>query len=183
MLTAAGTTGRFRVVACVLALVITAVLLASCSESTQDGNGSGEAPGMSETRASRVGHDASVVGTGTPALVDLGSDTCVPCKMMEPILEELAAEFDGLLHVVFINTREDRDAAQRFGVSIIPTQIFFDEIGEELFRHQGFFSREEILAVWLEHGYDFKAGADGADAHEPAADDADGTPGDEPEDV
>ena len=133
-------------------LVLVAVLSGGCS---QEGTESSEGSGAEEARTSLVGHDASVIGSGTPTLVDLGSDTCVPCKMMEPILDELATEFDGRFTVVFINTREDRAAAARFGISIIPTQIFFDEEGEELLRHQGFLSKEDILTVWLDHGYDF----------------------------
>ena len=162
MLRATRATNRVGVVACVLVLIIAALLLASCSEPAQDGAGSredsgAEAAGTSAeaVQTSLVGHNASVVGSGTPTLVDLGSDTCVPCKMMEPILEELAAEFEGRLHVVFINTNEDRDAGARYGIRVIPTQIFFAPDGSELFRHQGFLSREDIMAKWSELGYEF----------------------------
>ncbi len=133
-------------------IVLAALLLGGCAQDDGESRGGSEAV---DERASLVGHDASVVGSGLPTLMDLGSDTCVPCKMMEPILEELAAELDGRLHVVFVNTREDRAAAGRFDIAIIPTQIFFAPDGSELFRHQGFMSREDILAKWSELGYDF----------------------------
>ncbi len=94
--------------------------------------------------------------TGLPRLVDLGSTTCVPCKAMAPILDEMRETFEGQFEVVFIDTREDRDAGREYGISIIPTQIFFDSEGNELFRHQGFFSREDILAEWAELGYAFE---------------------------
>lgn len=136
-------------------VLVAALLLASCSEPAQDRTGSDDGVGVEATPTSLVGSDASVIGSGLPTLVDLGSDTCVPCKMMEPILEELATQLDGRLHVVFINTREDRDAVERFAISLIPTQVFFGGEGEELFRHQGFLSREDILAKWTELGYEF----------------------------
>ncbi len=139
---------------CLVAVIVVtaalALLLAGCS--SDDGE-TGDS-GVGDT-SSLVGNDVAVVGSGVPTLVDLGSDTCTPCKLMEPFLEELAAENAGRLLVVFVNTREDREAAQRYGISIIPTQIFFDEEGEELLRHQGFLAKEEILSVWLEHGYNF----------------------------
>jgi thioredoxin 1 len=85
-----------------------------------------------------------------PSLVDLGSDKCVPCKMMAPILEELKEEYKGIFDVEFINTREDKTASSFYNIRLIPTQIFYDAEGNELFRHEGFFSKEDILAKWKE---------------------------------
>ncbi|MBD3236016.1 MAG: thioredoxin fold domain-containing protein [Candidatus Eisenbacteria bacterium] len=85
---------------------------------------------------------------GRPLLVDLGSDKCIPCRMMAPILESLAEEFADCFDVVVIDVRQDRTAAGRYGIRVIPTQIFYDAEGRELFRHQGFLSREQILAQW-----------------------------------
>ncbi|MFH2001814.1 MAG: thioredoxin family protein [Planctomycetota bacterium] len=87
-----------------------------------------------------------------PSLVDLGSDKCVPCKMMAPILEELKEEYKGIFDVEFINTREDQTASSFYNIRLIPTQIFYDAEGNELFRHEGFFSKEDILAKWKELG-------------------------------
>jgi len=87
-----------------------------------------------------------------PLLVDLGSDTCVPCKMMEPVLEELKEEYKGIFDVKFINTRKDQNASSAYNIRLIPTQIFYDAEGGELFRHEGFFSKEDILEQWKELG-------------------------------
>jgi thiol-disulfide isomerase/thioredoxin len=87
-----------------------------------------------------------------PRLLDLGSTTCVPCKLMAPILDEMKETFAGELTVEFIDVRTDKDAAKQYGIQVIPTQIFFDASGSEVFRHQGFFSREDILAKWKELG-------------------------------
>ena len=93
---------------------------------------------------------------GLPRLLDLGSVTCIPCKMMAPMLEELRKEFAGKLQVDFIDVNQDRDAATAHGIRVIPTQIFFDASGKELFRHEGFFAKEDILAKWRELGVDLK---------------------------
>jgi len=74
---------------------------------------------------------------------------------MAPILDEMCETFEGQFDVRFMNVKKDAAAARTYGVRIIPTQIFFDEHGNELFRHQGFFSREEMLAKWAELGYAF----------------------------
>ena len=98
---------------------------------------------------------ASGNSQGIPKLIDLGADKCIPCKMMAPILEELKEEFAGRMEVVFIDVWENPDMAREYDVEIIPTQIFYDTAGKELFRHQGFYSREEILTKWAELGVDF----------------------------
>ena len=87
-----------------------------------------------------------------PRLLDLGSDKCVPCKMMEPILEELKEEYAGTFGLEFIDVWKNQDAGNKYNIRVIPTQIFFDAAGKELFRHEGFFSKADILAKWKELG-------------------------------
>lgn len=94
---------------------------------------------------------------GLPKMIDLGAGKCIPCKMMAPILEELKKEYQGRFDVVFVDVWEKPDEAKRYGINIIPTQIFFDASGKELFRHEGFFSREDILGTWKQFGFDFNA--------------------------
>jgi thioredoxin 1 len=93
-------------------------------------------------------------GDGLPKLLDLGSVTCVPCRAMAPVLEEMRATFRGQLDVEFIDVRQDPDRARSLGIKVIPTQVFLDADGKELFRHRGFYSREDILARWAELGYE-----------------------------
>lgn len=87
-----------------------------------------------------------------PRLVDLGADKCIPCKMMAPILAELEKEYAGQLSVVFIDVWKNREEGARYGIQLIPTQIFFDASGKELFRHEGFYAKKDILAKWAELG-------------------------------
>ena len=89
-----------------------------------------------------------------PRLVDLGADKCVPCKMMAPILEGLKKEYGGRMDVEFIDVWKTPDAGKEYGIRVIPTQIFYGPDGKELFRHEGFFGKEDILAKWKELGVD-----------------------------
>ncbi|HAX98481.1 MAG TPA: thioredoxin [Candidatus Atribacteria bacterium] len=87
-----------------------------------------------------------------PRFLELGADQCVPCKMMQPILEELRREYSGQLQVDFIDVWKDPKQSQQFAVSSIPTQIIFDAQGEEVFRHIGFFPKDQILKKFEELG-------------------------------
>jgi thioredoxin 1 len=97
-------------------------------------------------------------GAKLPKLLDLGATKCVPCKMMAPILEELKKEYTGRMHVEFIDVWENENAGKEYAVEMIPTQIFYDADGKELFRHTGFFGKEDILAKWKELGVDLSGG-------------------------
>ncbi len=95
-----------------------------------------------------------------PKLLDLGADKCIPCKMMKPILDELRIEYKDIFDVVFIDVWKDPAPGQKYGVRMIPTQIFFDTGGKELFRHEGFYSKEDILGKWKELGINLEKGSD-----------------------
>ena len=88
-----------------------------------------------------------------PRLVDLGATKCIPCKIMAPILEDLKQTCAGKMDVQIIDVWEKPDAGGQYGIKVIPTQIFYDAQGKELFRHEGFFSKEDILAKWKELGF------------------------------
>jgi len=87
-----------------------------------------------------------------PSLVDLGAGKCIPCKAMAPILKDLRKEYIDSFNVVFIDVWEDPPAAEPYNIDLIPTQIFFDAKGNELWRHEGFLGRDDILAKWKELG-------------------------------
>ncbi|PLX48180.1 MAG: thiol reductase thioredoxin [Desulfobulbaceae bacterium] len=83
---------------------------------------------------------------GQVTMVDLGAKTCIPCKMMAPILEKLTADYEDTAAIIFIDVWENSSQAKKFRVSMIPTQIFFDADGNEVSRHVGFMAEAEIIA-------------------------------------
>lgn len=87
-----------------------------------------------------------------PLLLDLGATKCIPCKMMAPILEELKVEQAKNFRVVFVDVWDNPAEAKKHKINLIPTQIFFDADGKELFRHEGFYGKEDILGKWRELG-------------------------------
>jgi thiol-disulfide isomerase/thioredoxin len=82
--------------------------------------------------------------SGKPTMVDFGSKGCVPCDMLAPILETLKEKYNGKANIVVVLTGEEPVLASRYGIEVIPLQIFYDKTGKEVFRHTGFFPQEEI---------------------------------------
>ena len=93
---------------------------------------------------------AAPQGIALPRLVDLGANKCIPCKMMKPILEDFKANYAETFKTDFIDVWENPDSGKQYGINLIPTQIFLGVDGKELFRHEGFFSKEDILGKWPE---------------------------------
>ncbi|MEI6501511.1 MAG: thioredoxin family protein [Armatimonadota bacterium] len=94
--------------------------------------------------------------SGLPRLVDLGSTTCIPCKQLAPILEELKKEYKGKVSVEFLDVTKDPAAADQYKITVIPTQIFIDKDGKEVFRHEGFYPKADILAQFAKMGIPVK---------------------------
>ncbi|UCF79776.1 MAG: thioredoxin family protein [Candidatus Eiseniibacteriota bacterium] len=119
-------------------------------EARRDGTGSkgGQTSGKTTGSVSKA--------AALPRIVDLGRGKCIPCKMMAPILEELKQEYAERFAVDVIDVGENPTAATEYGIRMIPTQIFIDADGNELFRHEGFMSKEDILAKWNELEIDVK---------------------------
>ncbi len=83
---------------------------------------------------------------GMVTLVDLGASSCIPCRMMAPIIEKMEKEYRGKAAVIFIDVWKDKESAKRFGIRAIPTQIFFDKNGKEVYRHVGFMAEADIVS-------------------------------------
>ena len=82
---------------------------------------------------------------GMVTMIDLGADKCVPCKMMAPIMAKVEKVYEGKAAIIFIDVWKHREQAGRFGIRAIPTQIFYDEAGREVYRHVGFMGEKEIV--------------------------------------
>lgn len=131
-----------------------------CSDPDIPGTPTGQPDPMAGTDLSKAGGEPASAEAAKaaqlPLLLDLGAGKCIPCKMMEPILHELEADYNGVMDVRFIDVWKAPEEGRKYSVRIIPTQIFYDSEGKELFRHEGFFSKEDILAKWKELGFDLK---------------------------
>jgi len=82
---------------------------------------------------------------GMVTMIDLGADKCVPCKMMAPIMAKIEKEYEGKAAIVFIDVWKHNEQARRFGIRAIPTQIFYNENGQESYRHVGFMDEKAII--------------------------------------
>ncbi|MEE4608781.1 MAG: thioredoxin family protein [Desulfobacteraceae bacterium] len=83
--------------------------------------------------------------SGKPTLLEFGAAGCVPCDMMQPILDNLRKDFGDRLNVVFVHVGEEQVLGARYGIQSIPVQVFYDAGGQEVSRHVGFFAQEEVL--------------------------------------
>lgn len=99
--------------------------------------------------------DNEIVQENSKALitfVELGSVNCIPCKAMQPVMKSIETKYEGQVEVIFHDVREDRSIGQKFGIRLIPTQVFLDSSGQEIMRHQGFFPEKDIDRFLQEQG-------------------------------
>jgi len=102
--------------------------------------------GLATAVYAEPGKPPDVPVKGMVTMVDLGANSCVPCKMMAPILQKLEKEYAGKAAIVFIDVWKDPSQGKKFGIRTIPTQIFYDKEGKEVHRHVGFMSEKEIVS-------------------------------------
>jgi Thiol:disulfide interchange protein len=96
----------------------------------------------------------TTVSGGRPTFIEIGAKSCIPCQMMQKVMDELRMNYPGKLDIVFHDLEIDHTPAQQYGISVIPTQVLLSPEGEELSRHEGFYPVDEIAAKWRELGYD-----------------------------
>jgi thioredoxin 1 len=84
--------------------------------------------------------------------IELGADRCIPCRAMQPIMKDIAQTFADRVQVVFYDVWKDPEPARKYKIQLIPTQVFVDQKGNEIFRHVGLFPKEEILELLKKHG-------------------------------
>jgi len=89
---------------------------------------------------------------GKLVMLELGSLGCIPCEQMKPVMAKLSDSYKGKMEVFFIDVRKDNDTARRFGVFMIPVQVFLGKDGKEFHRHIGFYPYEEITPVLKKAG-------------------------------
>ncbi len=90
--------------------------------------------------------------SGKPTLADFGAGGCSECDRMTPILEELEQTYGERCNVLFVSVRDNPLLGYRYGIRAIPVQVFYDAEGREVYRHVGFFPKEQILPKLAEIG-------------------------------
>jgi len=139
---------RYRAVSVVVcALVLIAGTSALSANAPNDAASPKHQP--PKTTQSATGGKAAL-----PVFLELGSDECKACKQMKPVLEALRKECAGKLEVRFVDIFDHPEVAERYDILSIPTQVFLDPSGKELYRHEGFIPKREIIAKWRELGYE-----------------------------
>jgi len=87
-----------------------------------------------------------------PVLVDFGANKCIPCRQIRPILREIGKEYAGKAHVLIIDVWELRELARDYRIQLIPTLVFFDPAGKEVFRRPGVWDKNSIIQKLKEAG-------------------------------
>ena len=100
---------------------------------------------------------ASAGTEALPKFINLGAGKCIPCKQMVPVREAIKSEYAGQVEVIFIDVWENRAAGKEYRIRLIPTQIIVDATGKELFRHEGYWPKEAIVAKFKELGLELTA--------------------------
>lgn len=96
--------------------------------------------------------DSTKIATPKVTFIELGSVNCIPCRMMQPVMKAVAVDYGKQVEIVFYDVWKDPAPARQYRIRVIPTQVFLDEKGEEFFRHEGFYPKEEIDKLLMDKG-------------------------------
>jgi len=92
--------------------------------------------------------------------VELGSVKCIPCRQMQPVMKAIEEKYGDQVNVVFYDVwkADQAEYAEKYGIKVIPTQVFLDKDGKEFFRHEGFYPEAEIDKLLQKRGLKVRIG-------------------------
>ncbi len=127
----------------ILAILFVVLILSACKASDD------ATPADTPVPAAQT---ADSTGTVYPLVtfLEIGAESCIPCKQMKPVMKAIEEGYGGLVKVVFHDLYKDRQIGQKYGVRVMPTQIFLDAEGKEFFRHEGFYPQADIEKMLAE---------------------------------
>ena len=94
--------------------------------------------------------ESEILSSDTPVLVDFWAEWCGPCKMIAPIVDEIAEEYDGRLRVAKLDADANQEVLQQYGIMGIPTLILFKN-GEAVERITGYKPKDKIVGKLVDH--------------------------------
>jgi thioredoxin 1 len=103
----------------------------------------------------QVAQSQQIAQTNVPpkiTFVELGSVNCIPCRQMQPIMQSIEKKYGNQVRVVFHDVWKDPAPGQKYRIRLIPTQIFLDENGLEIARHEGFLPEADIDGLFEAQG-------------------------------
>jgi len=105
-----------------------------------------------QAKSSRIGDKK--LSKPKVTFIELGSVNCIPCKMMQPVMKSIERKYAGQVKVIFYDvwTQQQKPYAEKYGIKLIPTQVFLNAKGKEFFRHEGFYPEKEIDKLLLGKG-------------------------------
>jgi thioredoxin 1 len=110
---------------------------------------------LSQSKATKA-EAMDTVQTKNPVVtfVELGSVKCIPCRQMQPVMKAIEQKYGDQVNVVFHDVwkSDQYEYAEKYGIKLIPTQVFLDRNGKEFFRHEGFFPEAEIDKLLQKRG-------------------------------
>jgi len=107
-------------------------------------------PGIKPLEITEDNFEAEVQQSDLPVLIDFWATWCPPCKMLAPIIEELASDLDGRLKVGKVDTDSNPNIRDSFGINSIPTLVLIKS-GQEVQRLVGFMPKHDILSKLQGH--------------------------------
>jgi thioredoxin 1 len=92
--------------------------------------------------------------------VELGSVKCIPCRQIQPVMKSVQEKYGTKVRVLFYDVwkPDQHEYAEKYGIKVIPTQVFLDAEGKEFFRHEGFFPEVEIDKLLQKRGLNARIG-------------------------
>ncbi|MDP8208892.1 MAG: thioredoxin family protein [Candidatus Electryonea clarkiae] len=141
-----------------VAAAVTAVIIAS--KDSDQGETVSSAAGVNHNAIQKEENDAasfdnakdSLRCVALPAMLELGSEGCISCEKMKPVMKSLIDEYGDLINIEFHDVRKNSEITQKYKIRLIPTQVFLKPDSTEFFRHEGFFPKEEIEKVFRDMG-------------------------------
>ncbi len=110
--------------------------------------------GTTQVKDSSVVEVAENKNAPLVTFVELGSVNCIPCVKMQPVMKNIEEKYGHQIEIIFYDVwqADQKEKAGEYGIRLIPTQVFLDASGLEIFRHEGFFPEVEIDQFLIKQG-------------------------------